>query len=43
MKQYTLVVNLSIVLLTVLVSLIIEDTKTGRNGVAWHGEGKTKA
>ena len=34
MKQYTLVVNLSIVPLTVLVSLIIEGEKTGRNGAA---------
>jgi hypothetical protein len=43
MKQYTLVVSLSIVPLTVLVTLIIEDEKTGRNSAAWHGEGKTKA
>lgn len=43
MKQYTLVVNLSIVPLTVLVSLIIDGEKTGRNDAAWNGEDKTKA
>jgi hypothetical protein len=43
MKQYTLVVSLSIVPLTVLVSVIIEDVNTGRINAGWHGKGNTKA